>query len=234
MPAKAPPRAYAYYRCLGTDADRFGGERVCQNTQGCTDLLDRAVCQEVWSLLAHPERLAEADWRRLQPGMHTTRPSLTTIAGQISQRRQGVARLIDRSAEGCIAKGEFAPRVTRLRQRLARVEEQRQALADEAALQGAVQLIIGRLEDFAAQLRDGLEAADWASKRDRIRTLGKRVDVARDDVNIVLRIDPYFGDTDPEKKSLQLCRGSGFPNPGQGVFALRAGYLVYKRGQTTL
>jgi len=196
--------------------------------------LDRAVCQEVWSLLAHPERLAEADWRRLQPGMHTTRPSLTTIAGQISQRRQGVARLIDRSAEGCIAKGEFAPRVTRLRQRLARVEEQRQALADEAALQGAVQLIIGRLEDFAAQLRDGLEAADWASKRDRIRTLGKRVDVARDDVNIVLRIDPYFGDTDPEKKSLQLCRGSGLPNPGQGVFALRAGYLVYKRGQTTL
>ena len=52
-------------------------------------------------------------------------------------------------------------------------------LADEAALQGELQLIIGHLEDFAAKLRDGLEAADWASKRDLIRTLVKRVEVAR-------------------------------------------------------
>src|SRR5262249_17256560 len=32
------PRAYAYYRCLGTEAYRFGGERLCQNTQVRTDL----------------------------------------------------------------------------------------------------------------------------------------------------------------------------------------------------
>ena len=110
--------------------------------------------------------------------------------------------------------------MTRLRQRLAHVEEQRQALAEEAALQGALQLIIGRLEDFAAKLHDGLEAADWTSKRDLIRALVKRVEVARDDVNIVFRIDPYPGDNDPEKKSLQLCRGSSYPRlraPSQWV-----------------
>ena len=44
---KGKPRAYAYYRCLGTDAYRFGGERVCHNTQVRTDLLDLAVWQEV-------------------------------------------------------------------------------------------------------------------------------------------------------------------------------------------
>ena len=104
--------------------------------------------------------------------------------------------------------GECEPRVTRLRQRLARLEEQRQALADEAALHGALQLIIGRLENFAATLHAGLEAANWVSKRDRIRALVKRVEVARDDVNIVCRIDPYPGAGDPEKKSWQLCRGS--------------------------
>ena len=60
------------------------------------------------------------------------------------------------------------------------------------------------------KLHDGLEAADWASKRDLIRALVKRVAVARDDVNIVFRIDPYPGDADPEKKSLQLCRGSDY------------------------
>jgi site-specific DNA recombinase len=145
----------------------------------------------------------------LQPETRTKRTPLTTVEGQISQLRQGGARLIDRSAEGLIDKGECEPRVTRLRQRLARLEEQRQALADEAAVHGELPLILGRLEDVATKLHDGLEAADWASKRDLIRALLKRVEVARDAVNIVLRIDPYPGDADPEKKSWQLCRGSG-------------------------
>ena len=208
---KGKPRAYAYYRCLGTDAYRFGGERLCQNTQVRTDLLDLAVWQEVCTLLAHPERLAEEYRRRLQPETHAQRRPLATIEDQISKLRQGVARLIDSYAESLIDKHEFEPRITRLRQRLARLEEQRQALAEEAALHGELQLIIGRLEDFATKLHDGLETADWASKRDLIRTLVKRVDVARNEVNVVFRIDPYPGDVDPEKKSLQLCRGRGVP-----------------------
>jgi site-specific DNA recombinase len=205
---KGQPRAYAYYRCLGTDAYRFGGERLCQNTPVRTDLLDLAVWREVWTLLTHPERLAEEYRRRLQPETRAKRTPLATVEGQIGKLRQGVARLIDSSAEGLIDKQEFEPRITRLRQRLARVEEQRQALADEAALHGELQLIIGRLEDFAAKLHDGLEAADWAGKRDLIRALVKRVEVARNEVNVVFRIDPYPGDGEPEKKSLQLCRGS--------------------------
>ena len=135
---KGKPRAYAYYRCLGTDAYRFGGERLCQNTQVRTDLVDLAVWQEVCTLLAHPERLAEEYRRRLQPETRAKRPPLATVEGQISQLRQGVARLIDSYAEGLIDKHEFEPRITRLRQRLARLEEQRQHLADEAALHGGI------------------------------------------------------------------------------------------------
>ena len=102
---KGKPRAYAYYRCLGTDAYRFGGERLCQNTQVRTDLLDLAVWQEVCTLLDHPERLAEEYRRRLQPETHAKRPPLATVEGQISKLRQGVARLIDSYAEGLIDKG---------------------------------------------------------------------------------------------------------------------------------
>ena len=211
---KGKPRAYAYYRCLGTDAYRFGGERLCQNTQVRTDLLDLAVWQEVCTLLTHPERLAEEYRRRLQPETAAKRPPLATVEGQIGQLRQGVARLIDSYAEGLIDKGEFEPRVTRLRQRLARLEEQRQALEEEAALHGELQLIIGRLEDFATTLHDGLERADWTSKRELIRALVKRVEVARDDVNIVFRIDPYPGDADPEKKVGNFVGGEITPPCG--------------------
>jgi site-specific DNA recombinase len=127
---KGTPRADASSRCLGPDAYRFGGERLCQNTQVRTALVDLAVWQEVWTLLTHPERLAEAYRRRWQPETRATRTPLATIADQISQGRHGVARLIDREAESLLDKSEFEPRMTRLRQRLARLEAQRQALAE--------------------------------------------------------------------------------------------------------
>ncbi len=212
---KGQARVDASYRCLGTDAYRFGGERVCQKTQGRTDLVDLAVWQAVCPLLAHPERLAEEYRRRLPPETSAKRPPLGTVEGQISQLRQGVARLIDSYADGLLDKHEFEPRMTRLRQRLARLEEPRQHLADEAAMHAELQLIIGRLEDFAIKVHQSLEEADWARKRDLIRTLVKRVEVAQDQVNIVFRIAPYLGDPDPEKKSLPLCRGSGKPNTSQ-------------------
>ena len=72
------------------------------------------------------------------------------------------------------------------------------------ALHTVLQLIIGRLDDFATKGHTGLRAADWGQKRDLIRALVKRVEGARDDVNIVFRIDPYLGDTDPEKKFATL------------------------------
>src|SRR5262245_7245795 len=76
---KGKPRAYAYSRCLGTDAYRCGGERLCHNTQVRTDLVALAVWQAVWTLLTHPERLAEASRRRWQPDTRTTRTPLATI-----------------------------------------------------------------------------------------------------------------------------------------------------------
>ena len=182
--------------------------------------------QAVGTWLSHPERLAEAYRRRWQPETRTTRTPLALIADQISQGRQGVARLIDRDAASLSDTAEFEPRRTRRRQRLARLEEQRQALAEEAAVQGALPLMMGRLEDLATTRHDGWEAADWASKRDLIRALGKRVEVARHAVHVVLRIDPYQGDNDPEKKSLQLCRGSSLARPRQCVSALCARLVV--------
>ena len=201
------PRAYASYRCRGTDAYRFGGERVCQHTQVRTALVDLAVWQAVGTLLAHPERLAEAYRRRWQPETHAKRPPLGTVEGQSSPLRQGVARLIDRYADGLIDQHEFEPRITRLRQRLARLEAPRQPPADEAASHAELQLIIGRLEDFATKVHESLEEAAWARKRDLIRTLVKRVEVAQDQVNIVFRVDPYLGDPDPEKKVCHFVGG---------------------------
>ena len=63
---KGRPRGYAYYRCIGSDAYRFGGQRLCYNTQVRTDRLEQAVWQEVCRLLEDPQRLVDEYQRRLQ------------------------------------------------------------------------------------------------------------------------------------------------------------------------
>src|SRR5215813_8455185 len=206
--AKGHARTYAYYRCLGTDAYRFGGERVCDNPQVRTDLLDLAVWQEVCALLAQPERLAEEYRRRVQAPSRTKRQEQPTLDAQMGKLRQGLARLIDSYAEGLIDRSEFEPRIPRLRQRLTALEDQAQQLQDEAALQSELQLIIGHLEDFAAQVHDGLETADWTSKRELIRALVKRIEVTHTEVNVVFRVDQRPSEPPPTKKSLQLRRRS--------------------------
>jgi site-specific DNA recombinase len=205
---KGKPRAYAYYRCLGTDAHRFGGERICPNTQVRTDRLDLAVWQEVCALLAHPDRLAEEYRRRLQPDGTGSQQERSALEAQVSKFRQGLARLIDSYAEGLIEKTEFEPRISRLRQRIAHVEVQCQQLADEETLQHDLDLIIGRLDAFGQTLHHRLDDIEWGEQREIIRALVKRVEIGEDQVQVIFRVEPYLGETDPEKKSLQLCRGS--------------------------
>jgi site-specific DNA recombinase len=129
----------------------------------------------------------------------------------MGQRRQGLARLIDSYAEGLLAQQAFDPRITRLRQRLTALEEQAQQLRDATALQDEFRLIMGRLADCAIQVPHGLEGADWTSKRELMRALVKRVDVAQDQVKVVCRVDQRSAAPSSGKKSLQLRRGSNYP-----------------------
>jgi len=182
---------YAYYRCLGTDAYRFGGERICTNPQVRTDLLDAADGPEVCALLEAPGRLEEEYRRRLQPPpLQHADAELTSLEAQLAKRRQGVARLIDSYVEGLIEKSEFEPRLARLRQRMADLEEQVQQCADATVEAEEVRLLVGRLEAFAAQVQQGLAEADWLTRRDLIRTLVKRVEVDQEEVRVVFRVAP--------------------------------------------
>jgi site-specific DNA recombinase len=60
-------RSYAYYHCIGADAYRFGGVRLCYNKQVRTDLLEMAVWEEVTKLLEDPGRLEEEYRRPSEP-----------------------------------------------------------------------------------------------------------------------------------------------------------------------
>jgi site-specific DNA recombinase len=237
--AKGKRRDYAYYRCCGSDAHRFGGQRLCANPQLRTDRADAVVWQEVQRLLQDPGMIAAEYERRLHQAQHpdAERPDLVTAEAQIAKLRRGIARLIDGYAEGLIEKAEFEQRITGLRQRITQWEQQAAALRDQAALRRTLSLIIGRLEDFAKQIQERMTAPEWSLQRDLIRLLVKRVEVDHDEINVVFRVAPPPGSRPPGSEGgriLQDCWRGGQPDAGQPLHESFPEALATKRSERRL
>ncbi|HWE96996.1 MAG TPA: recombinase family protein, partial [Tepidisphaeraceae bacterium] len=187
---KGKRRDYGYYRCVGTDAYRFGGHRVCTNKQVRQDLLDQAVWNDVRSLLADPARVERELHRRLDGESDDPQQQADqNLNAQINKVRRGIARLIDAYGEGLVDKSEFEPRIASARQRLAQLQEQLQARIDQQARARELKLVIDNLETFSREVAKGLEQADWHTRREIIRTLVKRVEIEAEQVKVVYRID---------------------------------------------
>ena len=88
-----------------------------------------------------------------------------------------------------LEKGESEPKVEALRRRKERLERERESKADEAALRREMRLVVGQLQEFAERVQSGLDAADWETQRAVICALVKRIEVERDNVRIVYRVN---------------------------------------------
>jgi site-specific DNA recombinase len=192
---KAPPRSrgrrYHYYRCTGTDRNRFDGQRRCGARPMHVEQLDVAIWNEVCQLLEEPGRVAQEYQRRLQAvrtGPH--QPEREGIERQLAKLRSGAGRLIDSYTEGVISKSEFEPRLAGMRQRVAKLEAEAAALQKAAEQAHTLQRVIGKLEMFATMIQDRLDGADWIVKRDIIRSLVRRIEISDQQVRVVFRIDP--------------------------------------------
>jgi hypothetical protein len=167
---------------------RPGVERVCGNKPLRMEQTDAAVWHEVWQLLTQPARLEQAYRQRLHPHQQAqVHQGLETQRGKL---RRGLARFIDSSAEGLMDKQEFEPRVTRRRARLQHLEAQVQHCTVEEEVEEELRSIMGRLETFAAKVQDGLQQADFHTRREIIRSLVKRVEADQQHIRVVFRVSP--------------------------------------------
>jgi site-specific DNA recombinase len=230
---KGKRRDYGYYRCVGTDAYRFGGHRVCPNKQVRQDLLDQAVWSDVRCLLAEPGRIEQELHRRLDPDRGDPQQQMRQkLSAQIDKLRRGIARLIDAYGEGLVDKSEFEPRIKSAKERLSQLQEQLQSHLDEQARARELRLVIDNLETFSRQVTAGLDQADWATRRDVIRTLVKRVEIDKEQVKVVYRVDLAPFDRRPERGILHYCWRGDLTHARERVSALRAGHLV-RAGSST-
>ena len=172
-----------------------------------TDLVEGAVGNEVCRLLDPPQRLEQEYRRRGQvPRRGSPWETVESLRAQSNKLRQGIARRIESYAEGLIAKEEFAPRITRMKQRLASREDRGQQLADDATQQRDLRLSIPQLEDFVAKVRGGLATADWLTRREIIRALVRRVEIDKQQVTVVFRVPPTSSDSGLDGDVLPDCR----------------------------
>lgn len=199
--AKGKKRSYAYYRCIGSDAYRFGGQRLCYNKQVRTDLLEDAVWQDVCSLLTEPQRIAREHERRLEkPNQDSSLNQLKALAQKV---KRGIGRVIDAYQDGLIDRSEFEPRLHHAQDRLRNLNTQISTLVAEQDRTQDLRLVIGQLEAFAKMVDSSLDQVDWSTKRQLIRTLVKQIEIGAEAVKVVYRIDRLPFAQAPEGAVLQ-------------------------------
>jgi site-specific DNA recombinase len=224
-------RRYVYYRCIGSDSHRFGGQRLCSNKQIRSDMLEEAVWRDVCSVLSDPQRI-EQEWRRRL----TEKPEDGWNGNEQLQRtvdkvRRGISRLIDSYQDGLLEKAEFQPRIRSAKERLATLELDLKRRLDAEESREALHLVIGRMREFAAKVADGLGAADWATRRSIIRAIVKRVEIDEHEVRVIYKITPDPLNQGEQGASLQHCWWRGFAAAGEHLPARSPGHVVrYDRG----
>jgi site-specific DNA recombinase len=214
---------YAYYRCIGTDAYRFGGTPVCRMKQVRTSMLDEAVWQDVQALLADPSRIQEEYERRVTGKDSEAGQADSELPGRIGKAKQVVARLIDAYEEGLLERGEFETRVQRARQRLKTLEAEAREAANRRTQEDDLQAIMGHLQQFAQRVAEGLQDAEWATRREIIRALVKRVEVDLQEVRVVYKVDHRPFVDGPERGRLQDRSGGDHPALGGARRGVRHG-----------
>jgi hypothetical protein len=97
---------------------------------------------------------------------------------------------------------------------MAQLEAQCQQLAEEETGQRELPMIVDRLDVLAAQVQQNRADLAWPRKRESIRALVRPVAMALDQVRVVVRVDAFPGETDPEKKACNFVRGVVTPPGG--------------------
>lgn len=92
-----------------------------------------------------------------------------------------------------------------MRERQKALEHQVEQLQDEALSRNELQLIVGRLEDFAAGVTGSIDNRGFMAQPELIRTLVKRIEIDSEQVNVVSRVAPLSTNDPGPPERLSDC-----------------------------
>jgi site-specific DNA recombinase len=193
-------RRYAYYRCVGTDAYRFAGGRVCTNKQVRSDQLDDYVWESVRKVLEDPDRVIQ-EWTRRSAtdrGQTERRAQRDEAAAVLAGHERSLKRVLDAYEAGALDLKELTERSERIRARILRAREELQKADEKLTETVTLQAVTGRLQDFADRVRHGLDRLTWCERRQLIRTLVARVEIDDEGAMVVYRLPPAAPSSGPD------------------------------------
>jgi site-specific DNA recombinase len=182
--AKGP---YRYYICRGKGSE----------TQSCRDercparfipapQLDEVVWQDVCELLTHPAQI-EAALRRARGGAwlpQELQARHTTLQKAARSLAQQLERLTEAYLAGVLELEEYRRRKTDLTQRAEAVHSQKRQVQAGAQRQQELTGMVESIQDLCQRVRQGLEGASFAQKRQIVELLIDRVVVTNGEVEI--------------------------------------------------
>jgi site-specific DNA recombinase len=179
-------RDFRYYRCSGTDAYRFGGERICSNTQIRAESLEAEIWENVCKIVRNPGSLQHENQDSKQ--RDALLENVDTLSAQRQKLRHGLERLIDSLAEGVIDKDQFTSRMNRTKARIADIDKTIGTQAADEDRRAHVRSVMSRLAELSTHLKSQLKNADFATKREIVRALVQRIEIGPTKVAVVLRL----------------------------------------------
>jgi site-specific DNA recombinase len=180
------PREYVYYRCLGTDSGRHHGSAICRNASVSASI-EETVWSDLKALLQDPDRLRrEFEQRLAHPSQESA--DVQRLEKSIHEQKRRISRLLDAYENGWIDKAEFETRIRAAKERLHREEARLREHQTASMTNESMRLAVHEFTEFAAQMSDHLEQADFATKRKLLRLLINRVEISREEVCIVYKV----------------------------------------------
>jgi site-specific DNA recombinase len=178
---------YFYYTCRNRDLLRTGSrDEPCPAKNVHAHELDTLVWTTLTEWLQHPETLATeiAAWRESRAAEDPRRRECTRLEATARRLQQQIDRLVDAYQYGALDVHELKARRERAEAEIhatgARLDDLRAQQADSERLDQLGQY----LADFAAMMRDGLDALDFAGRQRLVRLLVERVVVRGSEVTV--------------------------------------------------
>jgi len=197
-------RDFVYYRCSGSDGYRFGGERICCNSQVQGAFLETTVWREVSNLLMNPERI-ELEYQK-RSTTATLSENLESLRSQRTKLQHAMERLIDSFTEGLIEKDQFTTRMARTKTRIADLDGKLEADAGDVDQREHFRLATTRLRELATAVGPELASANWQRRREIIRTLVQRIDIDTEVIKIIFRLTDITRCADSDCIAITLPR----------------------------
>jgi site-specific DNA recombinase len=198
-------RDFSYYRCSGTDGYRFGGERICSNTQVRADTLENQIWENVCKILRNPGILEQEGDNSNAPRSRE-QENIDTLMAKRQKLGHGMDRLIDIFAEGVIEKDQFTARINRTKARIAEIDATIAAQTSDGGRQAHLRSVRNRLTAISSQVQNKLSHADWTTKREIIRALIQQIEIGQTNVAVALRLPTDASARSPDRIMVTLSR----------------------------